>query len=163
KSPLEVKTKEIERDNLRTRNDIENKRMAIANDEIKARLASQQEHVRQLRDSAKLKKQQVDLLKVRAGIDGRLQLIQGEGGQKVAVGQKLGGVGNANRVKGELKIAETRAKDILPGQSVEVDTRNGIISGTVARIDPTAQAGTVTVDVSLIGDLPKGARSDMSV
>ena len=163
KSPLEVKTKEIERDNLLTRNNIEKNRMAIANDEIKARTASQDERVRQLRDSAALKKKQVDLLKVRAGIDGVLQLVQVEVGQQVTIGQNLARVANPNRLKAELKISETQAKDILPGQPVEVDTRNGIIPGSVARIDPTAQAGTVTVDVSLTGDLPKGARSDMSV
>ena len=49
------------------------------------------------------------------------------------------------------------------GQPAEVDTHNGIIKGTVMRIDPAAQNGTFTVDVKLEPPLPKGARPSLSV
>ena len=70
---------------------------------------------------------------------------------------------NPSRLKAEIKIAETQAKDIQLGQKAEVDTRNGIVQGRVARIDPSVQNGTRTVDVTLVGDLPRGAVPDLSV
>jgi HlyD family secretion protein len=102
---------------------------------------------------------------VRAGIDGVLQLIPTEVavGAQVAPGANLARVANPGRLKAEIKIAETQAKDIQIGQRAEVDTRNGIIPGRVARIDPSVQNGTRTVDVSLEGELPRGAVPDLSV
>lgn len=163
KSDLEVKLSEIAASDLENRVKIEEQRLVATKEEVKARTAAEDERVRQLKEAVDLKHRQVESLKVRAGIDGVLQLLQVEVGQQVTVGQNIARVANPQRLKAELKIAETQAKDILPGQSVQVDTRNGIINGAVARIDPTAQNGTVTVDVSLEGELPKGARSDMSV
>ena len=64
---------------------------------------------------------------------------------------------------GWLRIAETQAKDVQIGQVVSVDTRNGVIAGRVVRIDPAVENGTVTVDVALEGELPRGARPDLTV
>ncbi len=92
-----------------------------------------------------------------------LQLVPVEVGQQVAPGTNLARVANPGRLKAEIKIAETQAKDIQIGQKAEVDTRNGVIAGRVARIDPSVQNGTRTVDVSLEGELPRGAVPDLSV
>jgi HlyD family secretion protein len=100
---------------------------------------------------------------VRAGIDGVLQVVPVEVGQQVAPGTNLARVANPARLKAEIKIAETQAKDIQVGQKASIDTRNGIVSGLVTRIDPSVQNGTRTVDVSLDGELPKGAVPDLSV
>jgi HlyD family secretion protein len=102
-------------------------------------------------------------LKVRAGVDGVLQQLPVQAGQRVPVGTNLARVANPSRLKAEVKIAETQAKDIQFGQPATIDTRNGVIPGRVVRIDPASQNGTVTVDVSLEGPLPKGARPDLSV
>ena len=64
-------------------------------------------------------------------------------------GTNLARVADPTRLKAELRIAETQAKDLTIGQRAQVDTRNGIIEGKVIRIDPSAQQGTVTVDVEL--------------
>ena len=100
---------------------------------------------------------------MRAGLDGMLQLVPVEVGQQVAPGTNLARVANPSRLKAEIKIAETQAKDIQIGQKAEVDTRNGIVQGRVARIDPSVQNGTRTVDVTLTGELPRGAVPDLSV
>jgi HlyD family secretion protein len=86
-----------------------------------------------------------------------------EVGQQVAPGTNLARVANPSRLKAEVKIAETQAKDIQIGQKATIDTRNGLISGLVSRIDPSVQNGTITVDVALAGELPKGAVPDLSV
>ena len=44
-----------------------------------------------------------------------------------------------------------------------VDTRAGLVTGRVARMDPAAIGGTVTVDIVLVGALPKGARPDLTI
>ena len=110
-----------------------------------------------------LKRRQRDELKVRAGIAGVLQVVPVEVGQQVAPGANLARVANPNRLKAEIKIAETQAKDIQIGQRAEVDTRNGVVQGVVSRIDPSVQNGTRTVDVTMTGELPKGAVPDLSV
>jgi len=129
----------------------------------RAQLAVQQSLVDQARALLQLTQQQRDELKVRAGLDGMLQLVPVEVGQQVAPGTNLARVANPSRLKAEIKIAETQAKDIQLGQKAEVDTRNGIVEGRVARIDPSVINGTRTVDVTLMGDLPKGAVPDLSV
>lgn len=128
-----------------------------------ARLAVQQAEVDQARAVVVLRQRQVDELHVRAGIAGVLQVVPIEVGQQVAPGTNLARVADPGRLKAELKIAETQAKDVQIGQRVSVDTRNGLVDGTVSRIDPSVQNGTVTVDVALSGDLPKGARPDLTV
>jgi len=165
KSKLERDLANIQATNLATRNEIEVKRLGIAQDEVKARLKSQEEKISQLRTNSDLKRKQVDQLKVRAGIDGVLQLLFVEVGQQITPGFTIARVANPNRLKAELKVAETRVRDIVPGQLVIIDTRTGVppVTGKVIRIDPSAQNGTVTVDASLDGELPKGARPELSV
>src|SRR5437868_1295426 len=163
KSDLEVKLSEIAASDLENRVKIEEQRLAATQEEVKARLSAEDERVRQLKEAVDLKHHQVESLKVRAGIDGVLQLLQVEVGQQVTPGQNIARVADPSRLKAELRIAETQTRDIAYGQPVQVDTRNGIIPGKVSRIDASAQNGTIGVDVTLEGELPKGARSDMSV
>src|SRR5205085_7924427 len=163
KSDLEVKLSEIAASDLENRVKIEEQRLTATEEEVKARVAAEDEHVRQLKEAVNLKRSQVESLKVRAGIDGVLQLLQVEVGQQVTIGQNIARVADPRRLKAELRIAETQTRDIAIGQPVQVDTRNGIIPGSVSRIDASAQNGTIGVDVTLQGELPKGARSDMSV
>jgi len=92
-----------------------------------------------------------------------LQLVPVDVGQQVAPGANLARVANPARLKAEIKVAETQAKDLQIGQVAQVDTRNGVVNGHVIRIDPSVQNGTRTVDISLEGDLPKGAVPDLSV
>jgi HlyD family secretion protein len=130
----------------------------------------------QFRAMYELKKQQVDQLHVRAGVAGMLQQLGNsaagtasgavaplETGQNVAVGSILAKVAQQDKLKAQIKITETEAKDIALGQPAEIDTRNGVIPGRVSRIDPAAVNGTVMVDVALTGALPPGARPDLSV
>jgi HlyD family secretion protein len=142
---------------------IEKKRLEINPEAIKAQIAVQQAAVEQFRALYELKKSQVQAMRVRAGVNGVLQQVPVEVGQRVTVGTNLARVVQPEKLKAELKIPETQAKDVAMGQKAEVDTRNGIIQGRVSRIDPAAKDGTVTVDVKLEGPLPQGARPDLSV
>ena len=150
---------------LGTRYEIEQKRMSINTEAVEAQLAAQKVKIDQLRAEHKLKLQQVDQLKVRAGTEGILQALPTpvEVGQKVLAGTALAKVAQPSKLKAELKVAETQAKDIALGQPASIDTRNGIVAGRVSRIDPAVLNGTVTVDVKLEGALPQGARPDLSV
>jgi HlyD family secretion protein len=164
---LTAKRSQANADELKGRYDIELRRLQIANDAIKAQVAVQQARVEQLRASWHLKEQQVESLKVRAGIDGVLQRLGDtqvlQRGQQIAAGANLARVANPNKLKAEIRIAETQARDILVGQSAEIDTRNGMIQGKVVRIDPAPQNGTVGVDVALDAPYPRGARPDLTV
>jgi HlyD family secretion protein len=148
---------------LRVSNQIAKEQLASKAESTRAQLAVQQSLVDQARAVLALTKQQKDELKVRAGLEGTLQLVPVEVGQQVAPGTNLARVSNPSRLKAEIKIAETQTKDIQIGQKAEVDTRVGIVEGRVARIDPSVQNGTRTVDVTLTGELPKGAVPDLSV
>lgn len=150
-------------DNLQTRDTIEKKRLQQLRDTGPAQMAVQQADVDRLRALVVLRHSEVDQLNVRPGIAGMLQQVPVEVGAQVAPGTNLARVADQGRLKAQLKIAETQAKDILIGQVASIDTRNGVIPGRVSRIDPAVQNGTVTVDVALQGDLPKGARPDLSV
>jgi HlyD family secretion protein len=162
-SDLELKQAKVDAEQLRVRSQIAKEQLASKAASTAAQLAVQQSAVDQARALLRLTRQQRDELKVRAGLDGMLQLVPVEVGQQVAPGTNLARVANPSRLKAEIKIAETQAKDIQLGQKAEVDTRNGVVEGRVARIDPSVQNGTRTVDVTLTGELPKGAVPDLSV
>jgi HlyD family secretion protein len=146
---------------------LEDRRLKTVAESQRAQLAAQEAELARVRAVYDLKKHQVDSLKLRAGIEGVLQKLgevsQLQVGQQVAMGANVARVANPKRLKAEIKIPETQAKDIELNQSASIDTRNGIIPGHVVRIDPAAQNGTVTVDVALEGVLPKGARPDLTV
>lgn len=146
-----------------TRYEIEQRRLQISADALKAQLAPFEARVEQARALYRLKKGQVDALKVRAGLDGVLQQLPVQVGQQLQAGATLAKVAQPTHLKAELKVSEVQAKDLVLGQSVSIDTRNGLVPGKVIRIDPAVQNGTVTVDASLEGPLPKGARPDLSV
>jgi HlyD family secretion protein len=112
---------------------------------------------------AELRSRQLDLLRVRAGMPGVLQQVPVEVGQQVAPGTNLARVSNPSRLKAEVRVPETQAKDVKIGQVATVDTRNGTVPGRVVRIDLAAQQGTVAVDIGLEGTLPAGARPDLNV
>jgi len=160
---LDVKTAQVQAEELAKENDLAQKEVETFNNSIASQLAVQEATVDQKRAMYELKKSQMDQLHIRPGIDGMLQELDVEVGQKVTMGTVLARVAQPTHLKAQLKIAETQAKDILIGQKATVDTHNGIIPGHVTRIDPAVVNGTVTVDVGLDGPLPTGARPDLSV
>src|SRR3974390_741370 len=156
-SGLAYKTSKGKSDELTTRNGLEEQRLASAQKAMDSQLAEQQAKVEETRVLADLKKKQLDRLKVRAGIDGVLVDLPLQVGQHVTPGAMLAKVVQPNHLMAELKVAETQARDVQIGEPATVDTHNGVISGEVTRVDPAVQNGTVTVDVKLTGELPKGA------
>jgi HlyD family secretion protein len=163
KPDLEVKLSEAKYQEVQGRLGNERKRLAILSDSSKAQLDSQTVQIQKLQATYQLKKKQYEQMTIRAGTRGVLKEVNVEVGQRIAPGAVLAKVVQPWRLKAELKIPETQVKDIALGQDADIDTRNGIIKGKVMRIDPAATNGTVTVDVKLVGELPQGARPDLSV
>lgn len=152
---------------LEARVSIEERRLAFAGESARSQLAVQTAEVEKLRAMRDLRRQQVQNLVIRAGISGVLTQVGDrevlQGGQRVAANSTLAKVVVPTKLKAEIKIAETQARDVALGQKVAVDTRNGVVPGRVVRVDPAVQNGTVLVEVTLEGPLPKGARPDLSV
>ena len=146
-----------------TRDNIETDRLKINEKAIASQLAVQQAKVEELRALADLKQKQLQRLKVQAGVDGVLVELPLQVGQHVLPGTELAKIVQPNHLMAELKIPETQARDVQIGEPASIDTHNGVIAGEVSRVDPAVQNGTVTVDVKLTGELPKGARPDLSV
>jgi HlyD family secretion protein len=160
---ITLKTSRTRAQELAKRFEIEKKRLEISADAIAAQLAVQEAAVEQARAMARLRRSQLQALKVRPGMEGMLQQVPVEVGQRVAPGTNLARVAQPGKLKAVVRIAETQARDLQLGQTAAVDTRNGVVPGRVIRIDPAAQQGTVTVDIGLDGPLPKGARPDLTV
>nr|WP_228531088.1 MULTISPECIES: HlyD family efflux transporter periplasmic adaptor subunit [Myxococcaceae] len=148
---------------MTARLDLEKRRVDVLRDSQRQRVTAQLGQIERLRAVAEFRRKQVDGLHVRAGDTGILQELPLQLGQWVTPGVLLAKVVKPERLKAELRIAETQARDVAVGQKVAVDTRNGIAEGTVARVAPSASQGTVLVEVSLPGELPRGARPDLTV
>jgi len=153
----------VKAEQLAIRLQLETERTKIATDSANAKLAAQQAKIDQMKALYQLKESQLEALHVRAGIDGVLQLLPVDVGQHVTPGMNLARVADPKKLRAEVKIAETQAKDVAPGQKATIDTRNGIVNGHVSRVDPSVINGTVTVDVTIDDPLPPGARPDLSV
>jgi HlyD family secretion protein len=168
---LDLKLSLAQARELEFRNQIEEKRLGTIDKSTEAQLTAQRVRIDQLRAVYQLKREQVDQLHVKSGVSGMLQQIGNtnpgapllEAGQNVAAGTILARVAGQNRLKAQIRVTETEAKDILLGQEATIDTHNGNVAGKVIRIDPAAVNGTVLVDVGLTGALPAGARPDLSV
>jgi len=148
---------------LATRNELEKQRIVMATEAMKTQLAVSQSALDQSRILYELRRKQIADLRIRAGMHGVLQELSVQIGQQVAPGTNLARVSDPSRLKAEVRIAETQAKDIQVGQTAQIDTRNGIIPGRVRRVDPAVQNGTRLVEVQLLGELPKGAVPDLNV
>lgn len=162
-SPVQLKLSKVAAETAATRNEIEQKRYAFAKDSIKPQLAVQEAEVERLASVSHLRNEELEALQVRATMKGVLSALPVEVGAQVQPGTNIARVADPAKLKAEVRIAETQAKDVAIGQLASVDTRNGVVEGQVSRIDPAVQNGTVTVDVTLTGALPKGARPDLSV
>jgi HlyD family secretion protein len=160
---LERATAEVRAKTLKNQLAIDQRRLASMRESLEARLQVQQNTVDQARALAKLQASRLDSLRVRPGFSGVLQEVPVEVGGRIGSGTNLARVADPTRLKAELRIAETQANDIEIGQPAQIDTRNGIIPGVVSRKDPAAVNGTVTVDVTLTGELPRGAVPNLSV
>jgi len=162
-SQLTTKLSTLRAEQLEKRNTIEKERLQKRGAASDAQLAAQRARLEQLRALYDLRRGQVEALHVRAGIAGVLQEVPVAIGQRVAPGTNLARVARPDLLKAQLRIAETQAKDVAIGEKAAIDTRNGIVPGVVSRVDPAAREGTVLVDVALQGELPRGARPELSV
>jgi HlyD family secretion protein len=160
---LVAKKSRARADDLQNRTQIEQRRLDLAEKTLKSQLAVQEAEVSRLRTTYQLRQEQLEKLKVRAGLKGKLQVVPVEVGSQLAAGANVARVADPSRLKAELRIPETQTRDIEIGQLASIDTRNGVVSGRVSRIDAAATNGTVTVDVQLTGELPRGARPDLTV
>ena len=141
----------------------EQKRLAALRRGNTAQLAAQRSQVEQLRALAEFRHRQRDALHVRAGQAGVIQQVAAEVGQTVAAGAPLAKIVVPDRLQARLRIPESSTEDVGVGLHATIDTRNGVVSGEVVRIDPAAQNGSVTVDVKLTAAAPKSARVDQNV
>lgn len=162
-APITKQLSESAADSLDERVKFEEQRLATLASSQRARLAALQAEVEQRRAMVDLQRQRSESLQVRAGIDGVLQAVAVQAGQRVTSGTTLARVAEPSRLKAEIRVAETQAKDLVTGQAAQIDTRNGVVAARVARIDPAASNGTVLVDLSIDGALPAGARPDLGV
>src|SRR5438045_5570517 len=155
---LQYKTAQVKAAELANRDAIEQKRLNFARDSIEPQIASKQAEVEQLKAAAQLKLDQVEALHVKAGMKGVLQQLPVDVGQRVKVGDNLARVADPTKLKAEVKIAETQAKDIQIGEKATIDTRNGVVTGHVTRVDPAVEQGAGKVDAEMDGGWSGGGR-----
>jgi HlyD family secretion protein len=160
---LTVRRSELLAEQLKVSFDIEQERLAQFAASIDAQLAARHARLAQDQNAYERVLEQVEALSVRAGIAGVVQQVLIEEGEQVQPGANIARVARPDELQAELRVPETQARDVVIGQLVDVDTRNGIVAGRVARVDPAVREGTVQVDVELTGKLPRGARPDLSV
>ncbi len=161
---FDVATARASAQELTTRLANEKKRLQIMQQSADSQIVAAESNVRQLTSIANFYHERLNALVVRAPAAGVVQGLTLQPGQYVTEGQTLLKVVQPGKLKAQLQIPESQAKDVNIGQSASIDTRgNGLIAGHVSRKDPSAVGGTVTIDVALDGALPAGAVPDLSV
>lgn len=162
-SPSDLRRSDAAVVNTRLQNEAGLKRLAFVKDSVAPKIAAKEAAVEALRATARQKREEADGLQVRAGMKGVIQAVPVEIGTQIGGGTKVARVADPARLKAEVRVAETQAKDVRIGQVASVDTRNGIVPAKVTRVDPAVVGGTVTVDLEITGELPQGARPDLSI
>lgn len=162
-APITRRISQSNADELGRRVALAEQRVAVSATSQRARLATLAAEVEQARALAQLRGEQAASLRVRAGIEGVLQQISVQAGQRVTAGTNLARVAEPSRLKAEIRVAESQAKDVVVGLPATIDTRNGIVRAEVARVDPAVSNGSVLVDLRILDPLPAGARPDLSI
>ncbi len=160
---LQARRSQIMADQLAVRLQVEDDRLANLADATRAQLRAQSARLEQLRNVLARQRQQLDSLQVCAGMTGVVQALPVQVGQQVSAGAQIARVAQLHELVAELKIPELQARDLSVGLQAHIDTRNGIVTGNVSRVDPAVENGAVRVEVELNGELPPGARPDLSV
>ena len=160
---IQARQSTLNAEQLKTRLDIEHRRFEKYRLVVDARLEAEEARVQQLENTLRRRQEQVANLEVRAGTDGVLQELVVEEGQQIVIGTSIGRVARPDDLMAELRIPEINARFVQLDQLVAIDTRNGKVDGRVIRIDPAVRNGTVQVDVDQVGELPAGARPDLTV
>ena len=162
-SENELKTARELVDQLTSQVRIEEQRLKLADVAMTEQITGAQATVASSKAVLQLRRERIAGLNVIAGIDGQLQSMTLELGQWVNSGTELARVAQPGRFKAVLRVPESQAKDVVVGQKVDVDLHPAIVKGRVMRVDPTSLNATVEVEVALEGEMPQGARSDLSV
>jgi HlyD family secretion protein len=160
---LELNQSRLAIEHLERRLDLETQRLERNRHSAASQLEARRSRLSQMLALHELRQDQLQALRVEAGMAGVLQEVQVEEGQRITAGATLARVAQPGNLKAELRIPETQARDLQNGLVASIDTRNGVIEGRISRVDPAVREGSVTVDVALVGELPKGARPDLSV
>jgi len=160
---LELNQSRLAIKHLEKRLDLETQRLERNRQSAASQLEARRSRLAQMQALHELRRDQLQALRVQAGMAGVLQEVQVEEGQRVTAGTTLARVAQPGNLKAELRVPETQARDLQNGLVASIDTRNGVVEGRISRVDPAVREGSVTVDVMLIGQLPKGARPDLSV
>jgi multidrug efflux pump subunit AcrA (membrane-fusion protein) len=162
-SDMEIERARDKADDARTRYESEQKRLELVTASLKAQLELRESEVDRLRAIARFQRERVASMKVTAGAHGVVQELSLQPGQWVNPGQLMARIAGQERLKAVVQVPEVQARDIAIGLMGSIDTRNGVVRGRVSRIDPSVQSGTVSVDLSIEGALPRGARPDLSI
>jgi HlyD family secretion protein len=160
---LDVRRSELNAESLKATYDIQIERLNQLGATVEAQIAAQRAKLAQVQNTYDRMREQVEALSIRASMAGVVQQVEIEEGAQVQLGANVARVSRPDDLRAELRVAETQVRDVVIGQLVAVDTRNGVVQGKVTRIDPSVVEGTVQVDVDLMGALPRGARPDQSV
>jgi len=162
-APAELERSQESAEELETRLRIETERLEVIEGSTQEQLDAQATQIQRLRAIVQFNADRVASLEVTAGVAGVLTELPVQEGEWVQAGGTLARVVQPGRLKAEIRIPQTQAQDIVVGQMAYIDTRNDTIEGRVIRIDPAVQSGTVTIDVMLPEELPRSARTDLSV
>ncbi len=160
---IQVQQSRILADELATRLALEQQRVAAEPTRARAKLEAQEVRLEQLEATRDLRLSQLAGLNVRAGRAGVIQQVLVQVGQQVEPGTDLARLARAGELKARLQITPAQARELTPGLPANVIVHRATVAARVSRIDPAVVDGTVTVDLELIGALPRGARPDLRV
>jgi len=162
-SNIEFQRSLLEQRQLTRRLEIEQQRIAQLAQLHQANLAIAQSNTEAQQAVLAQAQTQQERLTVTAGITGVVQSLHVDLGQTVSFGQQLVLVGSTTDLYALLNVPQATMQQVELGQVVTIDTRAGVISGAVSRIDPVINNGSVQVEVALTSLLTANARPELNI
>jgi multidrug resistance efflux pump len=162
-SALDATSKRAQADEQAERWSLESRRLRVLEETGTAQARERTNDIERLRAIAEFQHERVRSMQLRARTAGVLQDLSVQPGQWITEGSPIGKLIDPARLKAVLRVPESMARNVRLGQPATIDTRNGIVSGVVARRDAAASSGTVSLDIQFAGALPGGSVADQSV
>lgn len=162
-SELDYRTSQIRTEQARSKLEFQRRRFAELRASLDAEKAADEARLAARREALRETERQIAGLLVASDIAGTVRDLMAEPGQRLAAGAQVARVAETTRLMAAVRVPESYANHLAPGQPAAVSALGAEIPGVVARVDPAVTQGGVAVDVELTGPLPAGARPDLSI
>lgn len=162
-SEIDYRSTKIRTERAKTDLTFEQRRFEELQAVLKAEQASSEARLAERESALQEAERLAEGLVITAEIAGTLREVLVAPGERVGPGTTVARIVDAESLRGVIRVPESYASRVVPGQAAVATVLRTQVPGVVTRVDPAVTQNTVAVDIEFQDELPSGARPDLSI